>query len=63
MKLTEILKKGKLSVSFQVFPPKADASFESVRSAVQEIAQLHPAFMSVTYGAGGGTSQYIDHNI
>ena len=63
MKLTEILKKGKLSVSFEVFPPEADASFESVSSVVQEFAQLHPAFMSVTYGAGGGTSQYIDHNI
>ena len=58
MKLTEILKSEKLSLSFEVFPPKTDANFESVKTAVREIATLKPAFMSVTYGAGGGTSKY-----
>ena len=58
MKLTEILKGGKCSLSFEVFPPKTDAGFESVKGAVREIATLKPAFMSVTYGAGGGTSRY-----
>jgi methylenetetrahydrofolate reductase (NADPH) len=58
MKLTNILKDDKLSLSFEVFPPKTDANFESVRTAVKEIATLKPAFMSVTYGAGGGTSKY-----
>ena len=58
MKLTEQLKDEKLSLSFEVFPPKTDANFESVKSAVEEIATLNPAFMSVTYGAGGGTSRY-----
>ncbi|MBQ9745246.1 MAG: methylenetetrahydrofolate reductase, partial [Clostridia bacterium] len=58
MKLTEILKSDKLSLSFEVFPPKTDANFESVKTAVREIATLKPAFMSVTYGAGGGTSRY-----
>ena len=33
-------------------------NFESVRRATEEIAALHPAYMSVTYGAGGGTSRY-----
>lgn len=58
MKLTEILNNGKLSLSFEVFPPKTDTAFESVKHATEEIAKLHPSFMSVTYGAGGGTSRY-----
>ena len=58
MKLTEILEKNKLSLSFEVFPPKSDTAFESVKQAVEEISKLRPSFMSVTYGAGGGTSQY-----
>ena len=58
MKLTNILKSEKLSLSFEVFPPKTDDAFDSVKSAVREIATLSPAFMSVTYGAGGGTSRY-----
>lgn len=58
MKITEILKQDKLSLSFEVFPPKTTTAFESVRSATEEIAALKPSFMSVTYGAGGGTSKY-----
>ena len=58
MKLTELFAQNKLSLSFEVFPPKTDSVFESVKHAVEEIAKLHPSFMSVTYGAGGGTSRY-----
>ena len=58
MKLTELFKKDKLSLSFEVFPPKTDTAFESVKHATEEIAKLRPSFMSVTYGAGGGTSKY-----
>ena len=58
MKLIEILKKDTLSLSFEVFPPKVDDAWETVHGAVREIAKLRPAFMSVTYGAGGGTSRY-----
>lgn len=58
MKITEILNNGKMSLSFEVFPPKTDTAFESVRHATQEIAKLCPAYMSITYGAGGGTSRY-----
>ncbi len=58
MKIIDLLKKEDLSLSFEVFPPKVDTSFESVKSATEEIAKLHPSFMSVTYGAGGGTSKY-----
>ena len=58
MKISDILKNEKPSISFEVFPPKADTAFESVRQAVEKIAELSPSFMSVTYGAGGGTSRY-----
>ena len=58
MKLTEILSRDTLSLSFEVFPPKTDSAFDSVRHATEEISRLRPSFMSVTYGAGGGTSRY-----
>ncbi|MBR6371608.1 MAG: methylenetetrahydrofolate reductase [Victivallales bacterium] len=58
MKLTQILNQNRFSLSFEVFPPKTSTSYESVKKATEEIAALHPAFVSVTYGAGGGTSQY-----
>lgn len=58
MKLRDIINRKELSLSFEVFPPKNDASFNSVKSAVEEIAELKPSFVSVTYGAGGGTSRY-----
>ena len=58
MKITDILNKNKLSLSFEVFPPKTESGFDSVRFATEEIAKLKPSFMSVTYGAGGGTSKY-----
>ena len=56
--MRELLKQTGASLSFEVFPPKTDLNFDSVRGAAHEIAKLHPAFMSVTYGAGGGTSRY-----
>lgn len=58
MKLKDLLAKQTLSLSFEVFPPKADTSFENVKKATEEIAALRPAFVSVTYGAGGGRSRY-----
>ena len=58
MKLSEHFAKNKLSMSFEVFPPKTTSSIETVTHATEVMALLHPAFMSVTYGAGGGTSKY-----
>lgn len=58
MKISELLRQDGLSLSFEVFPHKTNTVFESVKRATEEIAALGPAFVSVTYGAGGGTSQY-----
>lgn len=58
MKISQIIKQDTLMLSFEVFPPKTESGFDSVKSATEEIAKLKPSFMSVTYGAGGGTSKY-----
>ena len=58
MKLSDHFAANRLSMSFEVFPPKTDSSIETVTHATEAMALLHPAFMSVTYGAGGGTSKY-----
>jgi len=58
MRLIDAIRDDKLSVSFEVFPPKTDAAFEDVLSAIGEIAKLNPSFISVTYGAGGQGSRY-----
>ncbi len=58
MRITEKLTVKDRLISFEVFPPKTDSAFESIEHSVRELAAFNPDFMSVTYGAGGGTSQY-----
>ncbi len=58
MNLMDIIDSPKPSLSFEVFPPKTSATYESIQAAAQQIAVLAPSYMSVTYGAGGGTSDY-----
>ena len=58
MKVIDILNSPKPTISLEVFPPKTDAVYASVEQAVEKIADLKPSYMSVTYGAGGGTSSH-----
>ena len=58
MKIIDILNKKKTTLSFEVFPPKKIENFDSVQQVTEEVAALKPSFMSVTYGAGGGTSEF-----
>ena len=58
MKVIDIINKEQLSLSYEVFPPKKETSLENVKAATEAIAALKPAFMSVTYGAGGGVSNF-----
>ena len=58
MKIKDLFLQKSPTLSFEVFPPKSGANFDSVQTATREIAKLKPDFMSVTYGAGGGTSEY-----
>lgn len=57
MKLRDIIGKDKVTVSFEVFPPKTQTNYESVFDAAMGVAALKPDFMSVTYGAGGSTRE------
>ncbi|MBR6794322.1 MAG: methylenetetrahydrofolate reductase [Clostridia bacterium] len=58
MKITEIIKGKKPSLSFEVFPPKTDAAYADVAAAAHAISDLNPSYISVTYGAGGSTAGY-----
>ena len=58
MKISRLLGLEGNRMSFEVFPPKTSDKYDSIKAATEEIASLRPAFMSVTYGAGGGTSRY-----
>ena len=55
MKLNNILENQKVTISFEVFPPKTEADFDTVKEAAYEVAAQKPSYMSVTYGAGGST--------
>lgn len=57
MKIIDRLNEDKIHISFEVFPPKTDAGFDKVLDATDKIAALKPSYISVTYGAGGGTSK------
>lgn len=57
MKIIDRLNEDRINISFEVFPPKTDAGFANVQRATDEIAKLDPSYISVTYGAGGGTSK------
>lgn len=57
MKIIDRLNEDKIHISFEVFPPKTDAGFDKVLEATDKIAALKPSYISVTYGAGGGTSK------
>ena len=58
MKISEILKDNKVTVSFEVFPPKQWDKIESTKAVVREMSGASPAFMSVTYGAAGTRSGF-----
>lgn len=57
MKITDIINSSALTLSFEVFPPKTSIKKAEIEAAVNKIADLSPDFISVTYGAGGGTSE------
>lgn len=58
MKITEILNNGKINISCELFPPKLGSQLPDYRKLVGEMAKVRPSYMSVTYGATGGTSDY-----
>jgi len=53
-----LLSPGKTAVSFEFFPPKTPAGWEKLFRSITELNRLHPAYVSVTYGAGGNTREH-----
>ena len=58
MKIIDILNTGKVTVSCELFPPKYGSGLAGAKSVVRQTAALNPAFISITYGAGGGASEH-----
>lgn len=58
MKVSEILKEDKVTISCEIFPPKKGSQLENYKGIVAEMAALRPSYISCTYGATGGTSDY-----
>lgn len=58
MKIKDILHNGKLNLSLEVFPPKEWLKVDDTLRVVDQMALLRPSFISVTYGAAGGTKAY-----
>lgn len=57
MRIRELLSSGRLSISFEFFPPKNEAGFNQLRATLAALRELRPTYVSVTYGAGGSTRQ------
>jgi len=57
LKISDILAQKKTTLSFEFFPPKTPAGFDKLFETVQQFRYLSPAYVSVTYGAGGSTRE------
>ena len=61
MKIIDVLKQDKPAFSFEFFPPTDNDGFDKLFETIDNLKPLNPAFVSVTYGAGGSTrSKTID---
>ena len=58
MSIADILNNKKVSLSFEVFPPKKKEALESIKETALSLTKLNPDFISVTFGAGGTTKGY-----
>lgn len=60
MKITEIVeakkKQGKSILSFEIFPPKKEEALKNIDATLERLCDLHPDFISVTFGAGGSAT-------
>ena len=63
MKIAELFKEGKTVFSFEIFPPKKDSSIDTIYDTLDGLSDLHPDFISVTYGAGGSEANVITSEI
>lgn len=57
MHISDILQRQRPSLSFEFFPPKSAEASQALLETVKELAAYKPAYVSVTYGAGGSTRE------
>jgi methylenetetrahydrofolate reductase (NADPH) len=62
MHARDIFTSGKPTVSFEFFPPKTSEAQENLFDTILELETIQPAFVSVTYGAGGSTRE-LTHDL
>jgi len=55
MKIKDLLQKETFIFSFEIFPPMRDGNITELFATIEELVEVEPNFISVTYGAGGGT--------
>lgn len=56
MKISEVITPGKTAFTFEIFPPKRNSSIDTIYQTLEGLGDLHPDFISVTYGAGGNAA-------
>ena len=63
MKISQVIGKGKGTLSFEIFPPKGDFHADEVRALLSSLSPLKPAYISVTYSAGGSKNNGLTEEI
>ena len=63
MKIAEVIGKRKGTLSFEIFPPKGDFDMQGVRDLLAALSPLSPAYISVTYSAGGSKNNRLTEEI
>ncbi|MGN0577791.1 MAG: methylenetetrahydrofolate reductase [NAD(P)H] [Ruminiclostridium sp.] len=63
MKIASLYGKGRTVLSFEIFPPKKTSGIETVYSTIEELSDLKPDYISVTYGAGGNPADTSTRDI
>ena len=62
MHIAEVLRQNQPAISFEFFPPRSEAASEALFSTIEKLVPLNPAYVSVTYGAGGSTRE-LTHDL
>lgn len=62
MHISEVLRQHQPAISFEFFPPKSEAASQELFQTIQKLIPLKPAYVSVTYGAGGSTRE-LTHDL
>lgn len=59
MKIESIFQKEKPVLSFEIFPPKKQSGLKNIDKTLENLSELHPDFISITFGAGGSSTNNL----